>query len=310
MPVDEEIDLSKPLSTDDINKLNREADEIEDAAKRAEVATDKIENHGDKAEDAVKKLARNLQEAEEKERLAQEKLMNSDKIRRIAEKHGLAVGTGPTAGVGGTEDSEGGDEGTAFGGADTTGSGATLPADRPRDKSSKSPIQQLSQFQKLMQQSMEKQRKHDQRIKKVETQREHIMRRMGEIEKAQEMALRQFQKGLGVVRNPLGFMQGQLMGLVGKAIPIALIITIAQQVFEMIKTMFGPGGVYDVRKLVKDEVVIFMDTEVYNKINRGEIFFGAAGDHLTQGQGPAWSNTEDMFAMQQRDSANDFRGRE
>ena len=121
MPVDEEIDLSKPLSSEDVDRLNREADEIEEAAKRAEVATDQIENHGDKAEDAVKKLARNLQEAEEKERLAQEKLMKSDKIRRIAEKHGLAVGTGPTAGVGGTEDSEGGDEGTAFGGADSTG---------------------------------------------------------------------------------------------------------------------------------------------------------------------------------------------
>ena len=157
---------------------------------------------------------------------------------------------------------------------------------------------------------MEKQRKHDLRIKKVETQREHLMRRMGEIERAQEMALRQFQKGMGWVRNPIGMMNNQLMGLVGKAIPIALIITIAQQVFEMIKTMFGPGGVYDVRKLVKDEVVIFFDTEVYNKLNRGEIFFGAAGSELTQGIGPAWGNTQDLFYMQQRDMQNDFAGRD
>ena len=63
MPVDEEIDLSKPLSSDDVDKLNREADEIEEAAKRAEEATDNLESHGDKAEEEVKKLARNLEEA-------------------------------------------------------------------------------------------------------------------------------------------------------------------------------------------------------------------------------------------------------
>lgn len=310
MPVDEEIDLSKPLSSDDVDKLNREADEIEEAAKRAEEATDNLESHGDKAEEEVKKLARNLEEAEEKEKAIQDKLMNSDKIRRIAEKHGLAVGKGPTGGIGGGESVEAEDESPAFVGPDTTGSGAVLPADRPRDKSSKSPVQQLSQFQKLLQQSMEKHGEHVKKIKHIETQREHLMRRMHEVELAQERALRTFQKGIGIARNPIGFFQGQMMGLIGKVIPVALIITIAMQVFEMIKTMFGPGGVYDVRKLVKDEVTIFMDIEVYNKINRGEIFFGAAGDHLTQGQGPAWSNTEDMFTMQQRDMANDFRGRE
>ena len=54
MPVDEEIDLSKPLSSEDVDRLNREADEIEEAAKRAEVATDQIEKHGDKAEYSFK----------------------------------------------------------------------------------------------------------------------------------------------------------------------------------------------------------------------------------------------------------------
>ncbi len=136
------------------------------------------------------------------------------------------------------------------------------------------------------------------------------MRRMNEIERGQEAVLREFQQGMSAVRNPIGFVQGRVMGIVGKLIPIGMIITIAQQVFEIIKGMFGPGGVYDLRKLVKDEVTIFMDKEVYNKINRGEVYFGAAGDALTQGAGPAWSNTQDLFFMQQRDASNDFAGRE
>ncbi len=308
MPVDEEIDLSKPISAEDIDRLNEEADQLEEVAKRAETATDNLENTGDKAEEEVKKLARNLQEAEEKEKAIHKKLMDSDKIRKIAEKHGLASGAGPTAGIGGSEETD--EEGTpSMGGATDTGAGEVLPS-IGRDKSSRTPMQQLSAFQQMMKERKDAQRNNTAKIKQIEKQRTHIMDKIQAIERAQEQALRTFQKGIGIARNPIGFFQGQMMGLIGKVIPVALIITIAMQVFEMIKTMFGPGGVYDVRKLVKDEVVIFMEKEIYNKINRGEIFFGAAGDHLTQGQGPAWSNTEDMFAMQQRDSANDFRGRE
>jgi len=311
MPVDEEIDLSKPLSDDDIRKLNQEADEIEEIAERAESAGNKLEKNADKAEEEVRKLAKNLQEAEEKEKKTLEKLMNSDKIRKIAEKHGLTAGAGPTGGVGGGDDFEDKEpKGTTFGGADETGAGEVLPSDRPRDKMSRTPMQQLSQYQQLLQQMKEKQRENTRKIKHIESKREHLMRRMTEIERGQEKVLREFQQGVSVIRNPIGFVQGRLMSLVGKAIPIGMIITIAQQVFELIKTMFGPGGVYDIRKLVKDQVTIYMDTEVYNKINRGEIFFGAAGAELTQGVGPAWSNTQDLFYMQQRDAANDFAGRE
>lgn len=308
MPVDEEIDLSKPISAEDIDKLNEEADQLEEVAKRAETATDNLENQGDKAEEEVKKLARNLQEAEEKEQAIHKKLMDSDKIRRIAEKHGLTSGAGPTAGIGGSEQHD--EEGApTMGGSGETGAGEILPS-VGRDKSSRSPMQQLSAYQQMLKEHRDKQRDHAAKIKRIEKQRTHIMDKITAMERAQEQALRTFQKGIGIARNPIGFFQGQMMGLIGKVIPVAMIITIAQQVFEMIKGMFGPGGVYDLRKLVKDEVVIFMDKEVYNKINRGEIFFGAAGDHLTQGQGPAWSNTEDLFAMQQRDAANDFAGRE
>lgn len=308
MPVDEEIDLSKPISAEDIDRLNEEADQLEEVAKRAETATDNLENQGDKAEEEVRKLARNLQEAEEKEQAIHKKLMDSDKIRKISEKHGVASGTGPTAGLGGEEKFE--EDGTPLmGGSGETGAGEILPS-TGRDKSSRSPMQQLSAYQQMLKEHRDKQRDHAAKIKRIEKQRTHIMDKISSIERAQEQALRQVQKGIGIARNPVGFFQGQMMGLIGKVIPVALIITIAMQVFDMIKTMFGPGGVYDVRKLVKDEVTIFMDKEVYNKINRGEVYFGAAGDHLTQGQGPAWSNTEDLFAMQQRDSANDFRGRD
>lgn len=311
MPVDEEIDLSKPLSEDDIRKLNEEADQIEEVADRAENAGNKIEKNADKAEEEVKKLAKNLQEAEEKEKKTLEKLMNSDKIKKIAEKHGLTAGTGPTGALGGGADFDDKEPSrSAFGGADETGSGAVLPSDRARDKTGRSPMQQLSQYQQLLQDLKTKQNIHGQKIKHIETKREHLMRRMGEIERGQERALREFQKGLSFVSNPIGNVQNRIMGLVGKAIPIGMIIAITQQVIELIIKTFGPGGINDIRKIVKDEVTIFMDTEVYNKINRGEIFFGAAGAELTQGVGPAWSNTQDLFYMQQRDAANDFAGRE
>lgn len=88
--------------------------------------------------------------------------------------------------------------------------------------------------------------------------------------------------GLGWMRNASGKAMDLAQGTIGKFLPIGIALAIATTVFTMVQSMFGAGGIFDVRKMVLDETKLYMDKELLNSINRGEIFIG---NQYVQGQG-------------------------
>jgi len=98
-------------------------------------------------------------------------------------------------------------------------------------------------------------------------------------------------QGMRGIRNPIGFVSDKVLGAVGKFLPIGMAITLATAIFEMIKGMFGDGGLFDVRKLVSDQVSEYYELQFLNQVNKGEIFLGLGGEITTQGIGTSGSNT-------------------
>ncbi|KKK82986.1 hypothetical protein LCGC14_2797930 [marine sediment metagenome] len=99
------------------------------------------------------------------------------------------------------------------------------------------------------------------------------------------------QKGIGAASDPLGFLKSGAIGALAKfALPIGAAITIATMVFTMVKQAFGPGGFFDIRKLIRDEVREFKSLDELIKIDRGEVYF-ATDTSLSQ-NAPDFSNTQ------------------
>lgn len=109
---------------------------------------------------------------------------------------------------------------------------------------------------------------------------------------------------LSLIKNPVGFIADKLPLILGIAGPVALAlfaVKIAEQVFELIKSQFGAGGLFDVRKLVLDQVKSFSPIQTLINIKAGLVFFTSdAGQKLRQGA-PQFSNT-----MQLRDNHRKF----
>jgi len=104
---------------------------------------------------------------------------------------------------------------------------------------------------------------------------EQNVSRMSELIQAEREVLGGATQALGAVANPIGFLKGNLLGTLAKfAIPIGAVLTITTMVFELIKREFGPGGLFDVRKLVTDEVRQFNSLDDIIKFDRGEIYLG------------------------------------
>ena len=156
--------------------------------------------------------------------------------------------------------------------------------------------QLVERVDKLMEESEEaKEERTDNQIRSMEneTQLEFLGAQVQTLKVQSKMAMGMASKGAGAVKNPLGFMQGQMMGILNKVFPVTMAISLAVTIFEMVKGMFSDGGLFDVRKLVQDEVNEYFDIEWSNKINRGEIFLGISGDLRGQGITISGSNTRD-----------------
>lgn len=130
---------------------------------------------------------------------------------------------------------------------------------------------------------------HKKNLKKLEDNQK-------ELEKKQEQTKDELQN---FALNPLGALQGKVTGLLNKFIPLAIITTIVDQVHARILKEFGPGGRFDIRKMVQDFVLEFIPIELVIARDRGEEFFGSA-QNLTQGA-PEFSNTERLQEGRVRD---------
>jgi len=98
-------------------------------------------------------------------------------------------------------------------------------------------------------------------------------------------------QAMSAAGNPIGFAQGALLGVVGKVLPIGAAIAIITITYQLIKQAFGPGGIFDIRKLVKDEVREYFEINILNAVNRGDVFVGTGGALLSQ-SAPIVSNTQ------------------
>ena len=112
-----------------------------------------------------------------------------------------------------------------------------------------------------------------------------------ELKQKESQVIGGISQGLGAIRNPFGFIQGKMFGMLAKiALPIGAVVMIAQTVFEMVKQAFGLGGLFDIRKMILDETREFMFQSDLIDIDRGMIFF-ATSNSINQ-LAPEFSNTQ------------------
>ena len=189
------------------------------------------------SEEELEKL---IQQAEKMEAAAEKASRAKTKIQ------GLVAGVSPlgmgTGGVGGI-----------FGGDDVIGKGKAIPIPKGDLAKGVAPYQRENIINKIL--------THEQEI--------------ANMKKLQNQIISQASQGLGAFRDPLGFLQNNILGQLGKfALPVGAAIGIATTIIAVVKEMFGPGGLFDVRKLVKDEVSEYFELNIINAINRGELFLG------------------------------------
>jgi len=115
----------------------------------------------------------------------------------------------------------------------------------------------------------------------------------------------------GLVSNPVGFIFGKISGvipsmLIKGGIIGTIIIAVASQVLEAIKSTFEPGGINDVRKLVLDEARTIPDLDNLVAIRNGSVFFSS--DTRIRQRAVQNSNTESLSDQSQRFNELDLGG--
>ena len=123
---------------------------------------------------------------------------------------------------------------------------------------------------------------------------------LGELKGKEAKVIGGINQALGAINNPAGFLQGKVFGMLSKvAIPIGAAVAIAHTVFEMVKQSFGPGGIFDIRKMILDETREYMFQSDLVDIDRGMIFFASANS-ISQ-NAPEFSNTQSKVAGHLKD---------
>jgi hypothetical protein len=103
--------------------------------------------------------------------------------------------------------------------------------------------------------------------------------------------------------DPLSFGKGKIKGLLGKAGIYGAVAMFAwemgeklyNQIVNEVKSMYGKGGVFDIRKQVRDQVTEYNSIKYLEKIRSGQVIFTAdAGQDLVQGAVRGAYNTRDL----------------
>jgi len=104
-------------------------------------------------------------------------------------------------------------------------------------------------------------------------------------------------EGLSLIQNPTAWIAAKLPQILKIAGPAAIVffaVEVAQTVFELFKAQFGAGGIFDVRKLVLDQVKEISQLDTILRIRSGQVFFTSdAGQRLRQ-RAPEVSNTRTL----------------
>jgi len=288
--VTEELNLNEIDTEAKMKKLKKQADDAVKAQKRTEEAREKQDKD-------LQKMAENLLKYEEKEQRANifkggKPPMGESKSalnKRMYEQQEQSV-IGQPKGYG-EKDEE-------------------FAQREIRDKISKSP---MAQTDKSRLEFLEA-KVQEQRARKRGD--EENARKIAKISKHQTNIISKFNQLKGVATNPTGGgpigMINKFSGLLGKggglkglmmmggvygAIALA-VFEIGKAVFEAVSAMvvqqFGAGGVFDVRKMVKDEVSTIVSFKEMIDREQGMVYFsGDTSEILRQGS-PQNANTKEM----------------
>ena len=107
----------------------------------------------------------------------------------------------------------------------------------------------------------------------------------------------------GALRNPGDFVLTAITQLGGRTLVrvlggVGAIILLATVIFGIIKKNFEAGGVFDIRKIIKDEALTISDLKTLLEIRNGQIYFSAdtrVGQRVVQN-----SSTESLSIASQR----------
>ncbi len=137
----------------------------------------------------------------------------------------------------------------------------------------------------------------DKKIKKLEKQIKEQEKKQKELEKKQQEQDAKIKKTLGDVGSfasgPKAFIEGAVSNVLQstRAIPILGAATgLGFAIFKLIEKEFGDGGIFDLRKRVKDVVKSIISLENAINIDNGTVIFTA--DTRLNNLPPEISNTE------------------
>ena len=294
MPVERDIDLNKPLSSEDIDYLEEEANRLEELAKEAQEDAKKTKEFQKEEEkvlnDAVKKVEKIEKEADKAEK-AKNKIGKSIKeVNELAEHQaplgGMEGGEKPSFGLGGMDPSAGQMKARrmGFGTGQERSPLGLIPGEIRQAE-----MRRLAD-EKLAKEEREKLKDED---KKAEEHRRDLEKKLRE----QKQMIGKIGKGGGdamnFMQNPAGMAMGKLKGLIGRAGIYGLIALMvwqmAEQVFKEIKRLYAPGGPYDERKQMQDRDQEIIEIAHILDRRSGRVFF-TADTEVTQGS-PEFSNT-------------------
>ena len=273
MPVDEDINLDKPITDQHIAKLEKDADRMESAADKAEQAEIKMAANAKKFEEHTEKISQNAQRAAN-ELLSAEKFMS---------------GGSPLARLGG--DIEFPEIETNVLGMPQTGK-TVLPTSGRRSAQgvglgpvsgiSVDAIEAMRAEQERIQKEAEERQKEEHRkileqMRKMQEEMNHMKQQMS---KAQELT----HEGMSAIFHPKQLISGKIGNLASMitkgSMPLMVISfiyelgkEIYEQVLSEVSKMFGPGGKYDTRVLVLEAAKTVSNLEKMVQINTGQVYF-------------------------------------
>ena len=276
MPVDEDINLNKPLTDAQIRKLESDAEKMEKAAQKAEEARIKINNE-------MREASSSLLEAEK------------------------FMGTSPLAGMGG-DDEYNPTASNVLGGGTTRGEEDVLPSKGRRSEQGKSKTSTAYMETKLIDEANKLENTiQNNKIKKLQQGQKELRDKQAEQARSNMRIQGNVSKGFGKVnkgfsfmRNPIGMATSSALGGIAKlgiygaiaSMVIQQVQGIYDQVMTQIKDMYKEGGILDVRKDQLDSLRQVASLKSIIDMEQGRVFFTSDnGEVLRQGV-PQATNTQ------------------
>ena len=276
MPVDDPIDLNKPLTDAQINKLEKDADRMEKAAEKAQEAAQK----------------------------ANQAMANNPMGGAVPMKKGKPEGYDPSTAISAiTKPEEGGasygqdDPLSGFGGRGAE-AGQRKGYRRVGESRRLSPIakqapeyvlQELANKQQILQ---AEQKKQADEIKKQRAEAMATKMQQQRMMSGVSGGFSKINQGFAFAKGPGGFVKGKALGMLGgftvwgaiAAMVIQQVQGLWDQVNQQIKDMYKAGGIFDVRKETLDAVKQVSALQSIIDMEQGRLFFTSdTGESLRQG---------------------------